>query len=770
MDALQDLRVLDLSTGVAGPIVGMFLADFGADVVKVEPPSGDPARSSPGFAMWNRGKRGVVVDPASPPELSWLRDQIAGADVVLTNGAPTLDLFSLQADELHAHPALVHVSMPVYLPDYTPWAGGRESAGLLAAFGGQAARQSSESGDPVESVYPTVLYAHGVWATVCTVAALVERERSGVGQEVTVSGVNALQQLTMTFLVIDPDEDDPATAVGAAGRHPTYTRMRAGDGLWLGVGALGPKFEAALLRALELEYILDDTRIGGKLINLVAPQNIEWVQKAVSDAFLTKTRAEWLEIIDRLGVPCGPVDDRDDWLDHPQLAAIGMRAEVDDPERGHVVMPGVPINLSRTPGRVRGPAPRLGEHTGRVEAWPARKRKPAPPRTPIRPGPLSGYRILNTGTFLASPYAGSLLASLGAEVIKVEPPTGDPFRAPAYSANRGMRSLAIDLKSDVGRDTFYRIVAKSDAFMDALRPGLTTEMGIDYDSLQKVNPGIVTMSLAAYGHAGAMRDKGGVDMVVQCMTGMMKAEGGDDEPVANTIAVCDIVTAAMSSLAVCLALYHRERTGEGQATSDSLIGTATYLQSGEIIRFAGRPKSPVGGRNHKGTDPINRIYQAADGWIRLDGTAVPGVRSVLAAALGIPEAALDTDSAATEAISTAVAERNAADVVRLLNSAGVPAVRVRTVGEVIRDPRLANAEFLHVYPGDDGKFITGPGNMAHFSRTHRYGLLLPPGVGEHTADILAAAGFGDDELAALSEQGAVVAGAPMVHALLPAYR
>src|SRR6478735_9977786 len=158
----------------------MWLADFGAEVVKIEPPAGDPGRVHPGFAMWNRGKRSVVVGPGDQAKLDWLRRKCLGADVVLTNGEGQLEEFGLDAWELlKANGRLVLTEMAPYLPGYTPWAGGHESAGLLAAIGGPAWRQSSISGDPVESVYPTLMYAHGVWAAVCTAAALLERERSG---------------------------------------------------------------------------------------------------------------------------------------------------------------------------------------------------------------------------------------------------------------------------------------------------------------------------------------------------------------------------------------------------------------------------------------------------------------------------------------------------------------------------------------------------------------------------------------------------------------
>lgn len=767
MDALHGIKVLDLSEGIAGPIVGMFLSDFGAEVIKIEPPEGDPTRANPGFAMWNRGKSGVVVDPSDSSRLEWLRAQVDGADVLLTNGGAQLARFGLDIDEVLAgNGRLIVTEMPAYLRGYTPWAGGHESAGLLSAIGGPALRQSSVRGGPVESVYPTLSYAHGVWASVCTVAALLEREKSGAGQLVEVSGANALQHLAASSYVINPDAPDPSTAIGPAGRHPLYTRVLAGDGQWLGSGALGPKFETAMIKALGLGDMLNEERMGGIIQNLLTPTNIEWAQKKVADAFLAKPRDEWLEIMDSLGIPCGPMEDRSLWLDNPQVKAIGMRVEVEDPERGPVVMPGIPLNLVGTPGRVQGPAPMLGQHTASAPSWPAQPA--ASERPPVRPGPLSGFTILNSGTFVASPYAGCLMAELGANVVKVEPPTGDPFRRAGYGVNRGMRSLSIDLQTSQGQSAFHEAVKSADVFIDGLRPGVTKKLHIDYETLSGLNPGIVTMSLSAYGEGGPIGHKPGVDMVLQAMSGMMLAQGGDGEPVANTIALCDMTTAAISSLAICLALFHKARTGEGQRAWDALGATATYLQSGELVRFEGRAPAPTGGEDYLGSDPYDRIYPVSDGWIRIQ--AAPGLDAAAAAAAALGLAGDDLAADAGASIEAAVAALTGADAAAAFNGAGLAAVRVRKVSEVIRDPRLIASEFLHTRRADDGSFITDPGRYAVFSRTGRYGPKIPPGIGEHSTEALLAAGLDQDRIDQLIADGVVVQGGPMEHMLAASYR
>jgi crotonobetainyl-CoA:carnitine CoA-transferase CaiB-like acyl-CoA transferase len=776
VEALEGFRVVELTTGVAGPIVGMFLADFGAEVIKVEPPEGDPARSDPGFAVWNRGKKSVVADPADEGRRQWVAGLIAGADVCLVSEAGLLAAYGLtQADLLRDCPRLVIVETPAY-PGGAPWHGGRESHGLLAATLGVAWRQSSFDGGPVESVARFLLQVHGVWATVCTVAALLERERSGFGQLVRVTGAHGAMEANVGAYSIDPQRPDPPTSIGPGGRHPTYTRFVAGDGKWLASGALGAKFERQLLEVLGLTWMLDEERMGGRVESLILPDNILWAHEQTARAFLSKDRDEWLDIMTGLGIPCGALADRQDWLDHEQVRGIGMRAGVDDPERGPVVMPGVPVNLTGSPGRVRGPAPALGQHDGSVAPRAAVPAPDGPP--PLSNGPLVGYRILDMGTFVAGPYAGSLLSELGADVIKVEPLGGDPFRVSGFVFNRGMRSLAINLAVPDGVDAFRRLAAASDVVVESMRPGVTAKLGIDHDALRQVHPGVITVSLSAYGEGGPLSGRGGVDMVLQAMSGMMSAQGGDSEPVANTIAIIDVTTGAMLALSTCLALLHRQRTGEGQRAWCSLAGTATYLQSGEIVRFAGRAPSPTGGRDFLGADPLDRYYPTTDGWIRVQapgraassgsGPAAVTAEALAAAGLDVDATAFGADPAA--ALGAALAGLSSQEAAQRLTAAQVPAVPARRISSVVRDPQLLMSEFSHIREAADGSTFVTPGRYAGFSRTPRSGVLLSPGVGEHARPALAGAGLSPEEIEALVSSGVVQAGEPMPQSLPTAYR
>jgi crotonobetainyl-CoA:carnitine CoA-transferase CaiB-like acyl-CoA transferase len=387
--------------------------------------------------------------------------------------------------------------------------------------------------------------------------------------------------------------------------------------------------------------------------------------------------------------------------------------------------------------------------------------------------------VLDLGTFGAGPSAGALRAALGADVIKVEPPAGDPFRVSGFVFNRGMRSLSLNLRAPAGVDAFRRLARTADVVIDALRPGVAATLGIDYETLADGHAGLIEVSLSAYGEGGPLGGRPGVDMVIQGMSGMMTAQGGDSEPVANTIAIIDVTTAAMLALSTVLALLHRERgqdqgpgggTGQGQRAWASLVGTAAYLQTGEIVRYEGRPSAVTGGRDHLGTDPFDRYYQVSDGWVRLHAPDPVRVSAASLAAAGLPvgTAAFQADPGA--ALAAALAGLTAQAAADRLNCARIAAVPARRVSGVVRDPQLIAAEFVHVRPGANGGGYVTPGRMAGFSRTPRFGPLRSPGTGEHSREALRTAGLTDAEIESLIDAGTVVAGGPMAQALPHAYR
>jgi crotonobetainyl-CoA:carnitine CoA-transferase CaiB-like acyl-CoA transferase len=718
----------------------MLLGDYGAEVVKVEPPGGDPARALPGFAVWNRSKQSVVADPSTPTGRARIARLLAGADVCIHASRP------LVAES--GNPGLVSLFMPPYTDAETPWLGGAESHELLTAYGGLSSRQSSFDGGPIHLVYPFALYQQGIWGAACAVAALVERQRSGLGQEVVVSGMHSTMTCSPSSFVLDPTQPPVPTNVGPGGRNPTYRTFKCGDGEWLFMAALTPKFQRNAFEVLGVGDLIADPRVGGVPSRLMIAENRDWVRELLSERFLTRPRDEWLELLEIGDCPAGPVYDRDEWLDHPQVVENGLRECVEDPERGRVTMSGLCLGYSATPGSVRAPAPRLGEHDGTAAGWEAQSIEPK--GGPRAGGPLAGCRVLSLGTILAGPFAGALLAGLGADVIKVESPAGDAFRETGFVFNRGMRGAAIDLSKPNGQDAFHRLVQTADVVMDNSRLGVNRRLRVDYDTLASVNPEIITFSLAGFGERGPLAHKPAFDPVIQAMSGMMAAQGGDSDPSFYTIAINDVVAAATSVFGVCAALYNRGEGRGGQRITSSLVASSLNMQSGELVRYEGRPPSVVGGRDFAGPTSHNRAYRVADGWVRIqtiNGAPLP--------------ADFHPDALATMTVAEALDR---------LGGLGVCAVQARQPNDVIGDNDVLAMGLIGTSRLADGREFTLPDRYARFSRTEAGPTRDTPGVGEHSREVLREVGLDEAVIDALVADGAVIEGRPFVVKELIAYR
>jgi crotonobetainyl-CoA:carnitine CoA-transferase CaiB-like acyl-CoA transferase len=695
-DALRGVRVVDLSEGLAGPLAAMELADFGADVVRLgsAPSVGDDPES----LVWHRAK--TFLDEGSSDVAALLAD----ADVCVVSDAPSRLTGSAASAAVAcaANPRLVHLSTPPFLDGDAPWASGVASDPLLAAWAGTSLRQASVEDVPVESIYPHLSTVQGLWAAACAVAALVEREASGLGQAVTVGGMHGALVASGAAFNFDPSAPDPqpgrARPGGSGGAVPFYRTYQCGDGRWLFLAALTPRFTALAFGVLGLEGLLEDERLGGKgRAALISPEHAGWAIEEIAAVFRTRPRDEWLAALAKAGCPAGPLLERDDWLDHPQLVAIGMVRRTDD----GVVMPANPIHFAA----------------------------PSPGGAALRPstgnGPLGGVKVLDLGAIIAGPLGASLLGELGADVIKVEPPTGDSFRGPGFAAyNKGQRGIVLDLQRDEGRSALLRLAETADVVMDNYRPGVLGRLRLRHEDLREVNPSVITLSVTGFGEGGPLGNEPGFDPVLQAMSGMMTAQGGDGDPVFSTVAVNDVATAASSALAVCVALFDRARTGQGRRIWTSLAGTSALLQAGAIVRAPGRAPAPRGGTDFPGPAADDRYHRVADGWVRVRGRAADPSWS----------------------------GRTRDEVVAELTDAGIDAAPACTPRELVDVLVAADALHADTRSGREGWWTVG--RHARFARTERRDTLVAPSLGEHTREVLAEAGFGEEEVEALLASGA----------------
>ncbi|TCC34097.1 CaiB/BaiF CoA transferase family protein [Kribbella speibonae] len=389
---------------------------------------------------------------------------------------------------------------------------------------------------------------------------------------------------------------------------------------------------------------------------------------------------------------------------------------------------------------------------------------------------LGGYRVLDLSVAMAGPLAAMRLGDLGADVVKVEPVTGEwqrhtaaggatgnEINASFLSLNRNKRSLAVDLKSDAGRELLYELVRTTDVFLQNYRPGVAARLGVDYDTLRALKPSLVYVSISGYGESGPYAEWPGQDLLVQAMSGALFSAGRPDEPpVAAPYFLADAVTAYSAFEGVLAALLHRERTGEGQLVQVNMLDAVIALQMQELSVHT------VGGVPQTRSEEVHAhsyirapygIFTTADGYISLAFANLP----VLAEVLDAPQlAGLDAErdgfarrDEIAAAVSTALRRETTEHWMLKLRERGVWCGPVLSYDDVRTDPQVLHNESFVTYEHPTEGTVTTPGFPYRFSRTPADVHRPAPLVGEHTDELLAELGISPATRQALLDDGAV---------------
>ncbi|MEQ9464488.1 MAG: CoA transferase [Haliea sp.] len=760
--AFRGLRVLDLCADLPGSLVCMLLADMGADVLRVQADD-DPGSVHPGFLCWNRNKRRAPPDRAHELALA--------ADVLVADSVqPGLEPALLRA----SNPGLIYATLPPY-GRTGPYADLPSDHALLAAMSGSSFRQFSWEDVPVYRVTPQLHYAHGILAASAIASCIYERDRSGKGQELSVSGLDAFAATSSNVLVRPLAGAGNLANLrrlqpGARGIAPNFRLYQCADGEWLFLGTLVFEHFVRALDVLDLLDIMVMEGIEGEFANVMRPENVGRVIARLDARFAERPLDDWMALLREHGVPCGPVDTRQNWFASETVAANKMRVGLDHPQLGRVELPGVPVKLSETPGHVR----QLMRDAEPPEFFPRAVRSLSDRQmsggvsAPVARGPLAGVRILDLGSIIAGPFTSTVLANFGADVIKVEPLSGDSYRAyevDVVGINQGKRSLALDIKQAEGREAFYDLVRHSDVVCDNYRHGVLERLGIDYDTLRAVNPRIISVSVTGYGPVGPLSRDPGLDPTTQARSGLSRAQGGDDEPVLDAIAVSDVGSALLASFGIAVALHAREATGRGQKVETCLANAIVLTQSGELTWYEGREDPPLGGRDCPGISALQRLYPCADGWLALSCTHDDHYLA-LCGALGRedwserwPPTAAGVEpriGALAAALAEALAKLPRDHALELLAAARVPAAPAIRGDDVYDSPFFAANDFFQEDPHPSlGPMCTVRG-FARFERTPAGFPRRSPLLGEHTREVLSDAGLTPDHITRLLQAGIVL--------------
>ena len=388
-------------------------------------------------------------------------------------------------------------------------------------------------------------------------------------------------------------------------------------------------------------------------------------------------------------------------------------------------------------------------------------------------GPLSGLRVLELARILAGPWAGQILADLGADVIKVERKGvgddtrgwGPPFMPAAdgghlgaayfHAANRGKRSIELDFDSDEGREIVRKLAARSDVLIENFKVGGLAKFGLDYANLSALNPRLIYCSVTGFGQDGPYAPRAGYDLLVQGMGGIMSITGmPDGEPMRIGIPVADIFTGVYSAVGILAALHEREKTGKGTLVDTALLDTQTGVLANQALSYFATGKAPGRlGNAHPVVVPY-QVFPARDGHVIIacgnDGQFVK-----MCGALGVPEVGRDPSyktnadrvvnrDSLIERLCAVTAKLNRADILSQLDDVNVPAGPINNIDDVFANPQVIHRKMQLALKSEDGPNGTLPGvrtpivvgGQKMASERHA------PRLGQHTQEILREIGMG----------------------------
>ena len=761
--ALRGTRVVEFGQYIPGPLLGMLLAEQGADVIKVERPGGDPARTEPAFATWNRSKRSVELDLKSPGGLEQAQELIHWADVLIENFRPGVaDRLGIGYEATRTNSGLVYCSLPGF-GENSPHRNQRGWEHIVGAATG-AHQGVAGMDEPLFLPLPSASSFAAIIGSVSVTMALIARQRTGQGQRIEVPLHSAMFAAMGRHLSKFHDINPPD--LFTLPRNVMSHQYQCADGRYVQNHGMYQRFASQFLQAAgRPEWIEDLEDLYGAE---VSPDTIEMWRERVEDLFKEKTAKEWEDAIAETGGACTVCKTVDEWMVHEHALAAGMVVEVDDAKHGRMRQPGPPTRLRGTPGPSPRRAPTLGEHTDSALA----EIRAAPPgqRTDRREEILSalqGVRVLDLCIVLAGPTCGRTLAEFGADVIKIDDPNRPYDYGGNLDVNRGKRSIQVDLKNEQGREVFWKLLETADVVVENNRKGAMARMGLGYEEIRQRKPDIVYASTNAFGYDGPWAERPGWEQLAQATTGIQVRRGGrDDAPQLLPYPMNDYGTGLLGAFSIALALHERNRTGRGQSVDGGLSLTACMLQSPYFLDYEGYQRNDPEGLNVRGLSALSRLYQADDGWFYLHCpdesswvslTALPELAHLGSdARFSDPAAREQNDAALAEALSLVFAQGTCGGWVRSLTGVGASAMENMAVPDFHGDPHVRDAGLIvsRNHPGMG--MADHLGVVARLSGTPARLGRPTPVLGAETDEILAEAGYNAAEIAALKAAGAVV--------------
>lgn len=809
---LDGIRVLELVNGLANAQAGQLLADYGAEVIQIEPPGGGPLRRYPAYAFWGRGKKSVEVDLKTEGGQETVRALARTSDIVLTSWRPGvaerlgLDYETLASD----NPRLVYSAITGWgetgpYADYPGYEGlVMAKVGAMHAFSAMARRDGPAFiSVPYASWSATQAALQGVFA------ALLDRENSGHGQRVATSlalAVAAQEPYNQVIEVVTKRYPEAFIATSPYGddlRSNTDFSLRlliglTADGRWMQFPQVQPHLLAAFMRAAGLEWMLTDAEWAATF-TFEDRSKVTEANNILLEAVRKRTYAEWEEVFaSDPNVFAELFRTGRELLDHPQMQYDNNVIRVRDSERGWTRQPAPIVKFDRSPAALPTSAPPLNANAADVAKWIAAYQDPAgTPAAPAGNLPLDGITIIEFGTFYAGPYGLTLLTDLGARVLKIEPLDGDPIRflqpfpeTGAAKVLQGKESIALDLAAPEAREIVAELVRNAQLALCSYRAGVAKRLGVDADSILTINPDIMYLDTPGYGTSGPHARRAafaatisagtGVSMRNMGPAGSADPSGWDTDEVRKFSVALNVAGVSggvqpdgIAGLAVgtvaAMALFAQRRGLGGQRLMTSMVHSAAHSLSESIVDHELTDNFPTVDAGHHGLSALYRLYRSAEeGWIFL---AAPRQRdwdrlvqylgdsepSLLDARFSTEQGRQQYDTELVEILARIFATRPAADWEKELTHAGV--------GCVVAERRTMAQSYMGEFGEQSGYLadVVSPifdeypriGPLVRFSRSATRALAGSL-IGQHTDAVLAEFGFSDDQIGLLRERGVIL--------------
>jgi crotonobetainyl-CoA:carnitine CoA-transferase CaiB-like acyl-CoA transferase len=770
---LNGVRVVDCTTEIAGPYCSKLLADAGADVIKVEPPEGDPLRhwgSGALFEYLNTSKRSVQGQAG---------DLLAAADVFVSN--EPVDTRVLWND----NPSLVVVTITPFGCD-GPWAGRPSTEFTLQAACGSIGQRGLPEQPPLSAGGRLGEWTSGTYAALGAIAAVREALRSGHGELVDVAMLDCMAVTMVTY---------PSVFASFAG----WPEM-AGTGRTIEVPSIEPTRDGFFVITTNSAQQFQDFLLMIERPDLVADHDLPRVAKrfARREEFLSAvhhyttrhTTEEILEAAALYRIPAGPLLDGSTMTQFEQFVA--RRVFVPNPS-GRFLQPRVPYRISGLSPRPFAPAPALGQDDGSIE-WPRRTDAATRAGRAAEPEgggsadrwrlPLCDIRVVDCTAWWAGPVATAALASLGADVIKIEsvarpdnmrfastqPPTQDRWWewSPIFhAANAGKRGVTFDLSRPEGSEMFERLLRTADVLVENFTPRVMDQFGFDWDRVHALNDRLIMVRMPAFGLDGPWRDRTGFAQTMECLTGMSWLTGFAEGPPVLVRGACDPLAGMHAVIATMLALMERDRGGGGTLVEAAMVESVLNAAAEQVVEYSSNGTLLCRDGNRGPQAAPQGVYPCAgeDQWVAIAIASDDEWRS-LRSLLGDPQWARTDEFGHSvgrrgshdhidRGLSRWTSQRSAEKSAQMLLDAGIPASVVIPPRDIAANPQLRHRGLFEV----EDHAITGsheiPTLPFRFSRVVRWLRSPAPTLGRDNEAVLGELGYSHAAIVGLRQSGLV---------------